>query len=95
MPLRDVSIPQVWREHSLNLRYVAVDKLQEANTSLVSENVEGLRLDIGVIQSGPLQVLLGQLGVCRFASVLSNRLDGIRAILGLLGASNSGQTEDV
>jgi hypothetical protein len=58
----------------------------------LGEEVEGLRLDIGVIQRRPLQILLGQLAVGRFAGLLSHGLDGIRAVDGLLCAGNGRQT---
>jgi hypothetical protein len=95
MPLLHVSIPKSGLSKVLNLRHVAVDQLQEANTSLICEDIEGLRFNVGVIQSGPFQVLLGQLGVCRFARVPSNGLNGIRAILGLLGTGYGGQPGDL
>jgi hypothetical protein len=75
----------------VHLRYIAVNDLHEADASFVSEEVKCLRLDVGVVQSGPFQVLLGQLGECRVACGLSNRLDGLRAILGLLGTGYGGQ----
>jgi hypothetical protein len=94
MPLFDVSIPQMLRDMP-NIRYVAVNELQETNTALIREQVKRLRFNVGVVQCNPFQVLLGQLGVCRVARVLSNGLDGIWAILRLLSAGNSGQPEDM
>jgi hypothetical protein len=70
---------------------VVVDDLEHANVAGVRVEVEGLCLDIGVIEGLPLQVVLGQLGVGRVACILANRLDGFRAVDGLLGAGNRGQ----
>lgn len=61
----------------------------------VGEDVEGLCLDVGVVQGYPFQVLLGQLGVGRVAGILANGVDGFRAILGLLGTGNGGQARHV
>lgn len=60
--------------------------------AFICKKVKRLRLDIRVVQCSPLEVLLGQLGECGIAGVLSNRLDGIWAIFRLLGAGNSGQS---
>jgi hypothetical protein len=76
-------------------RYVTVYELQEADASFIGEQVERLRLDVGVVQSGPFQILLGQLGVCRVACILSHGLNGLGAIHGLLGAGDSGQPAEV
>jgi hypothetical protein len=73
-----------------HLRYVVVDDLQEALVASICEQVEGLRFDIGVVERHPLQVLLGQLGVCRLTTLLAHRLDGVRAVFGFLGAGNRG-----
>jgi len=73
-----------------NLRYVVVDDLQEALVACVGEEVEGLRLDIGVVERDPLEVLLGQLGVGGLVALLTHGLDGVRAVFGLLGAGNRG-----
>ena len=72
---------------------VVVDDLQEANVAGVGHEVEGLRLDIGVVDDLPLEVLLGQLGVGRVAGVLADGLDGLGAVLGLLRAGNDGKTD--
>lgn len=70
---------------------VVVDDLEETNVAGVREEVEGLCLDVGVVESLPFQVLLGQLGKRRVACILSDRLDGFRAVNGLLGTGNGGQ----
>ena len=57
----------------------------------VGEEVEGLRLDIGVLERRPLQILLVQLAVGRFAGLLSHGLDGVWAVDGLLCAGNGRQ----
>lgn len=95
MPLFAVSIPPATLDQEIILRYVAVDKLQKTDMTGLGEKVECLRLDVGVVERGPFEVLLGQLGVRRVAGVLSNGVDGIRAILWLLGAGNSGQAEQL
>ena len=70
---------------------IVVYDLEEANMASVRKEIEGLRLDIGVVQRLPFQVLLGQLGESRVACILSNRLDGLRAIDGLLSTGNRRQ----
>lgn len=70
---------------------VVVDNLEEANVASVRVEVEGLGLNVGVVECLPLQILLGQLGEGRVACVLSNRLDGLRAVDGLLGTGDGGQ----
>lgn len=70
---------------------VVVDDLEEADVAGVRVEVEGLRLDVGVVEGLPLQVLLGQLGVGRVARILANRLDGFGAVDGLLGTGDRGQ----
>ena len=74
---------------------VIVDDLEEANVTRIRVEVEGLRLDVGVVESLPLEVLLGQLGVRRVACILANRLDGFRAVDGLLGTGDRGQPVNV
>lgn len=71
---------------------VVVDDLEEANMASVGVEVESLRLDVGVVESLPLQVLLGQLGVRRVACILSDRLDSFRTVDRLLGSGNCGQS---
>jgi hypothetical protein len=71
-------------------RDVVVDDLQEARVSSLGEEVEGLRLDVGVVERHPLEVLLGQLGIGGLTSLLAHGLDGIGAVFGLLGAGNRG-----
>jgi len=73
-----------------NLRDVVVDDLQDALVAGIREQIEGLGLDICVVKRHPLEVLLGQLGVGRLVALLSNRLNGLRAVFGLLGAGNRG-----
>jgi hypothetical protein len=73
-----------------NVRDVIVDDLQEALVAGVGEEVESLRLDIGVVERGPLEMVLGQLRVGRLVALLAYGLDGIRAVFGLLGAGNRG-----
>lgn len=57
----------------------------------VGEYIEGLCLDARLVDGRPLQVVLGELRICRVALVLAHGLDGSRAILGLLGAGDIGQ----
>lgn len=57
----------------------------------IGEQVECLRLDIGVVQGNPLEVFLGQLGVCRLAGLLAHGLDGVGTILRFLSAGDGGQ----
>jgi hypothetical protein len=70
---------------------VVVDDLKHANVARVRVEVEGLCLDIGVVEGLPLQVVLGQLGVGRVACILANRLDGFRTVDRFLGTGNRGQ----
>lgn len=70
---------------------VVVDDLEYAHVAGVCVEVEGLCLDIGVVESLPFQVVLGQLGEGRVTCILANRLDGFRAVDGLLGSGNRGQ----
>lgn len=56
----------------------------------VAEDVEGLCFDIGVIEGGPLEVILGQLSVGRLVALLAHGLDGLRTVFGLLGTGNRG-----
>lgn len=58
-----------------------------------SEDVKGLSLDVGVVEHGPFEVLLGQLGVCRVTCSFANRLDSLGAIDGLLSADGCSQPE--
>lgn len=59
--------------------------------SSISEYVEGLGLDVGIVERHPLQVLLGQFRVSRLARLLAHGLDGVGAVLGLLCAGNGGE----
>lgn len=74
------------------VRNIVVDDLKETDMAGIGEDVEGLGLDVGVVQRGPLEVLARQLGVDRLARLSADRLDGIRTVLGLLGAGDSSQT---
>lgn len=56
----------------------------------IGEEVEGLGLDVGVVERHPLEVLLGQLRVGGLTSLLAHGLDGFGAVFGLLGAGNRG-----
>lgn len=70
--------------YPINLRNVAVDQLNHDQCSVVSHDVEGLGLDVGVLVGLPAQIILGQDSVGGLLSLLGDRLDGIRAIDGLL-----------
>ena len=71
---------------------VVVNDLEEANVTSFRVEVKGLRLDVGVVEGLPFQVLLVQLGEGRVACILANRLDGFRAVNGLLGTGNRRQS---
>lgn len=81
-----------WKWGRGSLRNVVVDDLEEADMACVGEEVKGLGLDVCVVERGPLEVLARQLGVGRLAGLCADGLDGVRAILGLLGAGDSGQS---
>lgn len=70
---------------------VVVDDLEESNVAALRYEIESLRLDIRIVESLPFEVLLGQLGEGRVACILTDRLDGFRAVDGLLGTGNRGQ----
>ena len=71
-----------------DLRYVAVYDLEKSNVTGIGEEVESLRLNIGVVQDGPLEVLLGQFSVSRVARILANGLDSIWAVFRFLSTGN-------
>lgn len=79
-------------EQELCSRNVAVDDLDHEQVSVVGHDVEGLSLDIGVLVRLPAQVVLGQDSVRSLAGLLSNRLDGLGAIDGLLRADGRRET---
>lgn len=76
---------------TLVLRNVVVDDLQETIVAAVSLEIERLRLDAGLVNELPLQVFLGELRVGGIAGILAHRVDGLRAVLGLLSTGDIGQ----
>lgn len=71
-----------------DIRNVAIDDLQEGAVAVVAENVKRLRLDRRRVHGLPQQVRPLQLRVGRLLGFLGHRLDGRRAIDGLLGAGD-------
>lgn len=70
---------------------VVINDLQESNVTRVRVEVEGLCLNVGIVQGLPFEVLLGQLGESRLAGVLSNRLDCLGTVDGLFCTGDGGQ----
>lgn len=73
-------------------RNVAVDHLDEDQGPVISHDVESLSLHIGVLVGLPFQVLLGEDSVRGFGSLLSDRLNGFRAVDRFLRAHRRGET---
>lgn len=61
--------------------------------TVVGHDVEGLRLDIGVLVGAPFEVVLGQFPIRGLLGLLRDRLDGIGAIDGLTGACDVGNAK--
>jgi hypothetical protein len=74
-----------------DVRNVVVDYLHKAIVTTVGLEIEGLRLDAGLLDELPLQVLLLEDRVGGVAGVFAHGVDGLRAILGFLGTGDIGQ----
>lgn len=74
------------------LHNVTVDHLNENHSSVVSHDVEGLGLDIGVRVCAPAQNLLVHVGERGGLGLLRHRLDSLWAIDRLLGAHDGRET---
>ena len=73
------------------LRYIAIYDLEHNSVIVFGVQVEGLRLDARRVRREPLEVGLCHLGEERIALILAHGLDGVGAVLGLLGAGDVGQ----
>lgn len=73
-------------------RNVAVDDLDHDQRPVVSHDVEGLSLHIGVLVSLPAQVILRHDRKGRLSGLLGDRLNGLGPIDGLLRAHGRRQT---
>ena len=78
-----------------DVRNVVVDYLHKAIVTTVGLEVEGLRLDAGLLDEPPFQMVLGELRVGGVAGVFAHGVDGLGAILGFLGTGDIGQPGDV
>lgn len=77
---------------SSSLHNVAVDDLNEHHRPVVGHDVEGLGFHIGVGVCAPAQNVLVHFGKGSGLGLLRNRLEGLWAIDGLLGAHHGGET---
>jgi hypothetical protein len=75
----------------VRLRYIAVYDLEHDSVVIVCVQVEGLRLDARRVWREKLEVSLGHLGEGRIALILAHGLNGLNAVLGLLGTGDIGQ----
>ena len=73
------------------LRYVAIYNLHKAAVPTFGIQIEGLRLNGRGLHDRPFEVALGRLGEGWVARVGPHWLNGLGAILRLLGAGNAGQ----
>lgn len=78
-----------------NLLDIAVYNLGHTQLSIVRNHVEGLGLDASRSHGLPFQIVSSEFGIGSRLCFLSDRLDGRRAIDGLLGAGDIGQPEEV
>lgn len=71
-----------------SIRHVTIDDLGERDVAVVAHEVEARCLDRRRIHGFPRKVLALQLGEGRLLGLEGDRLDGGRAIDGLLGAGD-------
>jgi len=71
---------------------IAVDDLNHRQSAIITHRIEGLGLDIGVLEGAPPQILLGEFGITSSFGLLSDGLDGFGAVDRFLRAGNTGQT---
>lgn len=74
-----------------DVRNVVVNYLHKAIVPAVGLEIVRLRLDAGLLDELPLQMLLLELRVGWIAGVLAHGVDGFGAILGFLGSGDIGQ----
>lgn len=74
-----------------HIRNIAIDDLEKSDVAVLAKDVDGLGLDRRRVHGLPLQVLTLDLGEGRLLGLDGDRLDGLGAIDGLLGAGDIGQ----